>query len=151
MQHIAGLGAADMQFAPNARSTFRPRPLPQFLIANPRLEFGSNNRKQTHLQTSNRERMAVSARNENRNAAAIPHVSIFANGGMLAPSLKGDGTLSAAMCFFPWRLIGRRRGPRNAEQGLCSKPYAEIPVAPDTSVLAERRHCVRSRARRSAT
>ena len=50
-----------MQAAPNARSSTRPRPLPQFLIANARLEFSLNNRKQTHLKISNRERMAISA------------------------------------------------------------------------------------------
>ena len=60
-----------MHFAPNARSNSRPRPLPQFVIANPRLEFSSNNRKQTHLRISNREPMAVSARNGNRSAGAI--------------------------------------------------------------------------------
>ena len=61
MRHIAGIGGADMQLAPNARTITRHRPLPQFLIANPRLEFSSNNRKQTHLKISNRERMAISA------------------------------------------------------------------------------------------
>ena len=59
-RNVAAFGAADMQAAPNARSSTRPRPLPQFLIANPRLEF-SPNRKQTHLKISNRERMAISA------------------------------------------------------------------------------------------
>ncbi len=50
-----------MQIAPNARTITRPRPLPRFLIANPRLEFSLNNGKQTHLKISNRERMAISA------------------------------------------------------------------------------------------
>jgi hypothetical protein len=59
MRHIAGLGGADMQGAHNARSSTRP--LPQFLIANARLEFSLNSRKQTHLKISNRERMAISA------------------------------------------------------------------------------------------
>jgi hypothetical protein len=71
MQQVDGFGATNMHFAPNARSSSRPRPLPQFLIANPRLEFSSNNRKQTHLRISNREPMAVSARNGNRSAGAI--------------------------------------------------------------------------------
>ena len=61
MRHIAGIGGADMQAAPNARTITRPRPLPRFLIANPRLEFSLNNGKQTHLKISNRERMAISA------------------------------------------------------------------------------------------
>ena len=61
MRHIAGLGRAEMQVAPNARSSTRPRPLPQFLIANPRLEFSLNSRKQTRLKISNRERIAISA------------------------------------------------------------------------------------------
>ena len=61
MRHIVSLGAADMQAEPNARTITRPRPLPQFPIANPRLEFSPNNRKQTHLKISNRERMAISA------------------------------------------------------------------------------------------
>jgi hypothetical protein len=57
---LVGLGRAHMQAAPNARSIC-PRPLPQFLIVNPRLEFSLNNRKQTHLKISNREQMAISA------------------------------------------------------------------------------------------
>jgi hypothetical protein len=61
MKHTVGLGGADMQAAPNVRSSTRPRPLPQFLIANPRLKFSLNSRKQTHLRNSNRERMAISA------------------------------------------------------------------------------------------
>jgi hypothetical protein len=60
-----------MHFAPGARSSSRPRPLPQFLIANPRLEFSSNNRKQTYLRISNREPMAVSAHNGDSSAGAI--------------------------------------------------------------------------------
>ena len=71
MHQVDRFGATNMHFAPNARSNSRPRPLPQFLIANPRLEFSSNNRKQTHLRISNREPMAVSARNGNRSAGAI--------------------------------------------------------------------------------
>ena len=150
MQQVAALDAADIQVALNARSSFRPRPLPQFLIANPRLESSSNNRKQTHLRISNRERMAVSARNKDRTAGAIAHVSIFANGGMLAPSLNGHGTLSASNVLLCMGIDGRRSGPRDAEQGLCSKPYEEIPVGPDTSGPAERRHCVGSRASHEA-
>jgi hypothetical protein len=50
-----------MKAAPNARSSLCPRPLPLFLIANPRLEFSLNSRKQTYLEISNRERMAISA------------------------------------------------------------------------------------------
>jgi hypothetical protein len=63
MQQVAGLETANMQFAPNARSSLRLRPLPQLLIANPRLEFSTNNGKQTNLRISNRERIALSARN----------------------------------------------------------------------------------------
>ena len=47
MQQVVGLGAADMQFALGTPGSFYPQPLPQFLTANPRLEFSSNNRKQT--------------------------------------------------------------------------------------------------------
>ena len=42
-----------MQLALNARSSTRPRPLPQFLIANPRLEFSPNSRKQTRFGVPN--------------------------------------------------------------------------------------------------
>src|ERR1700734_1346035 len=43
------------------------------------------------------------------------HVSIFANGGMLAPNLNGDEILAAARRFFPSRLMRWQLGPRNAE------------------------------------
>jgi hypothetical protein len=36
----------------------------------------------------------------------------------------------SAKCVFPWRLMCWQRGPRNAQQGPCSEPFAEIPVAP---------------------
>jgi hypothetical protein len=72
-----------MHIAPNARTITRPRPLPQFLIANPRLEFSLNSRKQTHLKISNRERMAISAVSEDRNAGAIPPCRINCKGARL--------------------------------------------------------------------
>jgi hypothetical protein len=88
-KHIIGPGGADMKVAPNPRSSFRGFPLPQrvgisspvlsdellapalssnlqprtsnlqFLIANPRLRFCLNKRKQSRLKISNRERMAI--------------------------------------------------------------------------------------------
>src|ERR1700748_3738858 len=100
MHQVDRFGATNMHFAPNARSNSRPRPLPKFLIANPRLEFSSYNRKQTHLRISNRESMAVSARNGNRSAGGDRRVSIFANGGMLAPNRNGDEILSQQSASF---------------------------------------------------
>src|ERR1700744_5168196 len=44
-------------------------------------------------------------------------VSIFANGGMLAPNLDGGEIRWAATCFFAWRLMRWHLGPRNAECG----------------------------------
>jgi|SRR5580704_3340882 hypothetical protein len=100
MQQVDGFRATNMHFAPSARSSSRPRPLPQFLIANPRLEFSSNNRKQTHLRISNREPMAVSARNGNRSAGAIAVSASSSNGGMLAPNRNGDEILSQQSASF---------------------------------------------------
>jgi hypothetical protein len=37
---------------------------------------------------------------------------------MLAPNLNGDEILSAARCFFPWRLMRWQLGPPNAHAEL---------------------------------
>jgi hypothetical protein len=54
---------------------------------------------------------------EDRSPGCGRYVSISANGGMLAPNLNGDETLSAASRFFPWRLMRWQLGPWNAELG----------------------------------
>jgi hypothetical protein len=98
MRHIAGLGGANMQLAPNARSSTRPRPLPQFLIANPRLEFSLNGRKQSHLKIPNRERMAISAltRTATREQSRVAESTATAQGSARRPQ-SGMGSFRGAL------------------------------------------------------
>jgi len=62
-------------------------------------------------------------------------VSIFANGGMLAPTLSGDEILFAARCFFLWRskYCSPELGMLNTELGK-----RKGGSSPDALVLAER-------------
>ena len=51
---MGGADMADMKVAPNARSSFRPHPLLQFLIVTLELEFPVTSTKQTSHPFSNR-------------------------------------------------------------------------------------------------
>src|SRR5271169_6736985 len=53
------------------------------------------------------------------------HVSILANGEMLAPNPTGDEILSAVNRFFPWRLLHSELGPRNAQSGTLGRKESD--------------------------
>src|ERR1700683_3886244 len=67
------------------------------------------------------------------------HVSIFANGRMLAPNLKGNEILSATRRFFPSRLMRWQLGPRSAECGAVKRRGFDLRFGEDFGPLVERK------------
>ena len=116
MRHIVGVGGADMRAAPNTQSSTRPRPLPQFLIANPRLEFSLNNRKQSNLKISNRERMTISAvtRTATREQSRVPESTARPKGSARRPPSGTSIFTESLRHGCPSRLRVKSRDPQAA-------------------------------------
>src|SRR5271155_2178314 len=67
------------------------------------------------------------------------HVSISANGEMLAPNPTGDEILSAVNRFFPWRLLHSELGPRNAQSGTWGRTEYDPRFGDDSGLSVERK------------
>src|ERR1700684_3649991 len=66
--------------------------------------------------------------------AQLRPVSIFPSSGMLASTLNGDEILSAARCFFPWRLGGS--SARTLECSMSNLRWFDLRFGEDFGPLA---------------